>query len=214
MQKYLAEFLGTLTLVFFGCGSAVLAGAGVGDLGISISFGLTLLMLVYAIGPISGCHVNPAVTIAMLVNGKIGTKDTVGYIIFQCLGAVAGAALIGAIAGQFDSLGQNVVREGFTQNQGLLAEFVLTLLFVSIIFGATSRNAPAGFAGIAIGAALLVVHIVGIPETFTSVNPARSFGPALLAGGEALNQLWIFVVAPVAGGIVAAIIARVIGTDK
>jgi aquaporin Z len=224
MKKLLAELLGTAALVLIGCGSAVISGraiiggtaAGIGVLGIALAFGLVLLAMVYAIGSISGCHVNPAVSIAMLVAGKMEGKDAAGYIVAQCLGAVIGAGLLLAVASGLptyslaaNGLGQNGYGAASPAGYGLaacaIAEIVLTFLFLFVILGATSRDAPKGFAGIAIGVALTMVHIVGIPITGTSVNPARSLGPALFVGGTALAQLWLFIVAPVIGGVLAAL---------
>lgn len=211
-QKASAEFIGTAALVFFGCGSAVIAGSSVGFLGISLAFGLTLMMLVYAIGPISGCHVNPAVTIAMLVSKRISSKDAIAYIGAQLAGGVLGAVLIMLITGSADNLGQNgydaASPGSFEVIPAFIAEAILTAFFLIVILGATSSNANAGFAGLAIGCALTVIHIVGIPITGTSVNPARSFGPALIAGGDALSQLWLFLIAPVVGAITGAFIHR------
>jgi aquaporin Z len=217
MKSYLAELIGTLALVFIGCGSAVIAGSHIGFTGIAFAFGLVVLALVYAIGPISGCHVNPAITISMLVAGKINIKDSIGYIIAQCIGAIIGAALILAIAtGQADyalstsGLGQNGYGihspDQFSMGACFIAEIALTALFLFVIFGSTHQNAPKGFAGISVGLTLAFIHLVGIPITGTSVNPARSLGPALLVGGDALSQLWLFILAPVLGGIIAAFI--------
>jgi len=218
-RKYVAELIGTMALVFFGCGAAVLAGKYIGFLGIAFSFGMVLLVLVYSIGPISGCHVNPAVTIAMLAARKISARDATVYIIVQCIGAVIGAELLFWIALgmplykiDFNGLGQNgfdLSSPGlFTMQAGLVAEVVLTFFFLLAIFGATSKEAPKGFAGVAIGMSLFIVHLVGIPVTGTSVNPARSLGPALVLGANgswtALNQLWLFWLAPIIGGIFAA----------
>lgn len=219
MKKYLAELLGTFVLVFFGCGSAVVAGGNVGYLGIAIAFGLSVLVMVYAIGPISGCHINPAITIAMLVNGKIPSKDALIYIAVQCIGAVIASVLLLAImTGQpgyslaVNGLGQNGFGDAspakFSLMSGLMAEVILTFVFLIVIFGATSKAAPAGFAGGAIGLSLTLIHIVGIPITGTSVNPARSLGPAIVAGGTALAQLWLFIVAPIIGAVIAAIVWR------
>jgi len=216
-KKYLAEFLGTFVLVFFGTASAVVAGKSIGFLGIALAFGLSVLVMVYAIGPVSGCHINPAITIAMLVNGKIASKDAVFYIVVQCVGAIVASMMLLAVMSGLpgyslaaDGLGQNgygiASPGGFPLMSGLIAEIVLTFTFLMVIFGATSRNAPAGFAGIAIGLCLTLVHLVGIPITGTSVNPARSIGPALIVGGTALSQLWLFIVAPVIGAIIAALI--------
>ena len=217
MKKYLAELIGTLALVLIGCGSAVIAGDKIGFAGISFAFGLTVLVMCYAIGSISGCHINPAITIAMLVAGKIKGKDAIGYIIAQCIGAIIGAGILWAIAGGLD--GYSIAANGLGQNgygahspagyslvACLIAEIVLTALFLFVIFGATHENAPKGFAGVAIGFTLVLIHLVGIPITGTSVNPARSLGPAVFAGGDALAQLWLFIVAPIVGGIIAALI--------
>jgi aquaporin Z len=219
MKKYFAELIGTLFLVFIGCGSAVIAGQQVGFLGIAFAFGLTVLVMVYAIGSISGCHINPAITIAMLVGGKISGRDAIGYIIAQCIGAVLGAAILLAIAtGKADyslaigGLGQNgyglLSPHQYSLGACFIAEVVLTFLFLTVIFGSIHANAPKGFAGLAIGLALVLIHIVGIPITGTSVNPARSLGPALLVGGPALAQLWLFIVAPILGGVIAALLWR------
>jgi aquaporin Z len=216
-KKYAAEFIGTATLVFMGCGSVVIAGEKVGFLGIALAFGLSVLVMVYAIGPISGCHINPAITVAMLTAGKIKAKDAIAYIVAQCLGAILGAAALLQIAQR--RFGYSLAANGLGQNgygvhspMGysfvgcLTAEIILTALFLFVIFGATSKNAPQGFAGLAIGLSLTLIHIVGIPITGTSVNPARSLGPALMAGGDALAQVWLFLVAPVIGAIVAAVV--------
>lgn len=215
MKKYIAEFIGTFTLVFIGCSSAVIAGSSVGFLGISFAFGLTLLAMVYTIGDISGCHVNPAVTIAMFIGGKIKSKDALGYIIAQCIGAVVAAGILLMIAQGYsgyslaaNGLGQNgydaLSPAGYTLVACFIAEVVLTGLFIFVIFGSTSHYVPKGFAGIPIGLTLVFIHIVGIPITGTSVNPARSLGPALFVGGEALTQVWLFWFAPILGGILAA----------
>jgi len=217
MNKYLAELIGTFVLVFMGCGSAVIAGSHVGFLGIALAFGLSVLVMVYAIGPISGCHINPAITIAMLVNGKINSKDAGMYIVAQCIGAVIAAVLLltimngnPAYAMVTDGLGQNgydaASPGGFSMVSGFIAEVILTFVFLIVIFGATSKAAPAGFAGIAIGLSLALIHIVGIPITGVSVNPARSIGPALLVGGTALSQLWLFIIAPIIGAVLAAVV--------
>jgi aquaporin Z len=217
LRKYIAELFGTLVLVFIGCGSAVIAGKYIGFLGISLAFGLAVLIMVYAIGHISGCHINPAITIAMLAAEKIKMKDAVFYIIFQCIGAVLAAGLLLAIAsGQSDyslaenGLGQNGYGAqspaGYVIGAAFVAEVVLTALFLMVIFGSTRKGAPEGFAGIPIGLSLVLIHLIGIPITGTSVNPARSLGPALFVGGEALSQLWLFWVAPIIGGLIAAVI--------
>ena len=216
MKKYIAELLGTGILVFVGVGSAVIAGDKIGFLGIALAFGLVLLTMVYAIGSISGCHVNPAVSLAMLAAGKMNLKDAIGYIIAQCIGAVIAAGLLLVIAsGQAgyslaaSGLGQNGYEIASPGGYSLLAcavgEILLSALFIFVIFGSLSKDAPKGFAGLAIGFALGMVHIVGIPITGTSVNPARSLGPAVFVGGTALAQLWLFIIAPIIGGILAAI---------
>jgi aquaporin Z len=217
MKKYLAELIGTFALVLIGCGSAVIAGSHIGFLGISFAFGLIVLAMVYTIGPVSGCHINPAITVSMLVAGKIDVKDTIGYIIAQCIGAIIAAIILLVIAsGQMDytlagsGLGQNGYGMHSPNQYSLLAcfvaEVVLTALFLFVIFGSTHERAPKGFAGISIGLTLTLIHIVAIPITGTSVNPARSLGPAVVVGGEALSQLWMFIVAPILGGILAALV--------
>jgi len=217
IRKYVAELIGTFALVLIGCGSAVIAGKYVGFLGIAFAFGLTLLAMVYAIGKISGCHVSPAVSIAMLVAGKMRGRDTIFYIIAQCIGAIVAAAILMVIAsGQpgytvaAGGLGQNGYGAqspaGYSMLACLVAEIVLTALFLFVIFGSTSRKAPEGFAGLSIGMSLVLIHIVGIPITGTSVNPARSLGPAVFVGSTAISQLWLFWVAPIVGAIIAAVI--------
>ncbi len=217
MKKYLAELIGTFALVLVGCASAVVAGPHIGFLGIALAFGVTVLVMVYAIGPISGCHINPAITIAMLTAKKINANEAIGYIIAQCIGAIIAAAILLAIAGgkagyelAINGLGQNGYGahspNQYSLASGLIFEIVGTFLFLFVIFGATHKKAPAGFAGIAIGLTLVIIHLIGIPITGTSVNPARSLGPALLVGGDALAQLWLFIVAPIVGGILAALV--------
>ncbi len=220
VKKYVAEFIGTFILVLVGCGTAVLAGLSVaGVVGIAFAFGLTLLALVYTIGSISGCHVNPAVSISMLALGKISAKDAVFYIVAQCIGAIVGSAVLYVIASgntQYSlatiGLGQNGYDAAsparFSMMSAFVAELLLTFMFVLVIHGATSEKAPKGFAGIPIGFSLVFVHLLGIPVTGTSVNPARSLGPAVIVGafadGSALSQLWLFWVAPIIGALLAA----------
>lgn len=217
MKKYSAELIGTMALVLIGCGSAVIAGNFIGFIGISFAFGLTVLAMVYAIGNISGGHINPAVTVAMLVAGKIKGKDAILYIIAQCIGAIIGAAILWVIAsGKADfslattGLGQNGYGlhspDGYSVASAFIAEVVLTALFLFVIFGSTHEKAPKGFAGLFIGFTLVAIHLVGIPITGTSVNPARSLGPAVFVGGDALAQLFLFIVAPIIGGIIAALV--------
>ncbi len=223
-KKYVAELVGTFVLVFMGCGSAVLANSlvgsgGIGLVGISFAFGLSVMAMAYAIGHISGCHINPAVTVSMLVAGKIKALEAGAYIAVQCIGAVLGAAVLYVIAlGNpgysiaVNGLGQNgfgiASPAGFSMEAGFIAEVVLTFIFLLVILGSTSEKAPKGFAGAAIGLSLVLIHLVGIPITGTSVNPARSLGPALLVGGVALSQLWLFIVAPIIGGVLAALLWR------
>ena len=219
MKKMTAEFIGTLTLVLFGCGSAVLAGAEVGQLGIAFAFGLAIVAMAYGIGPISGCHVNPAVSFGAFLSGRMSMNDMLQYWAAQFAGALAGAALLLLIASggagydlAADGLGQNGWGEGYLGEYSLMAalvfEIVMTALFVIVILGATEDGAPAAFAGLAIGLTLVVIHIVGIQVTGVSVNPARSFGPAVLAGGAALSQLWLFIVAPLVGAGIAGFLYK------
>ncbi|MCL5876674.1 MAG: aquaporin Z [Candidatus Bathyarchaeota archaeon] len=217
IKRYLAELIGTMVLVLMGCGSAVIAGYNVGYLGISFAFGIAVIAMAYTIGGISGCHINPAITISMLVARKIGARDAGLYVVFQCLGAVIGAGILYSIATGLPSyslassgLGQNgydaASPAGYALFAALIAEIVLTFIFVLVVHGSTSERAPKGFAGLAIGLSLVLIHIVGIPITGTSVNPARSLGPAVFVGGVALEQLWLFWVAPIIGGILAALV--------
>jgi aquaporin Z len=222
-RKFGAEFLGTAWLVLGGCGSAVLAAGfpelGIGFVGVSLAFGLTVLTMAFAIGHISGCHLNPAVTLGLWSAGKVPTSDVVPYIAAQVIGGIAGAAVIAAIAtGKAD---YNLVQSGFAANgfgehspggyslqAALICEIVLTFFFLMIILGATDARAPAGFAPIAIGLGLTLIHLISIPVTNTSVNPARSTSQALFVGGWALQQLWVFWVAPIAGGVLAGVVHR------
>jgi aquaporin Z len=223
-----AEFLGTFWLVLGGCGAAVLAGKfpeyGIGLTGVSIAFGLTVLTMAYAIGHISGCHLNPAVTIGLTVAGRFKWNEVPQYVIAQVLGAVAAAAVLFYIytgSAAFDpasGLASNGYAEhslgNFTLASGLVTEVVMTCFFLLIILGATDKRAPAGFAPIAIGLGLTLIHLISIPVTNTSVNPARSTGPALIVGGWALQQLWLFWVAPIAGAIIAGLVYRWLGSDE
>ncbi len=216
-KKYAAELFGTFVLVLTGCGSAVIAGSQIGYYGISFAFGLALLAMVYAIGSISGCHINPAVSLSMLVRRKITAKDTVFYIVFQCIGAIVAAGVLYFIAAgnpsyslAINGLGQNgydlASPSGYSMVSVFAAEVILTFVFLIVIHGSTSEKVPKGFAGISIGLSLVLIHLVGIPISGTSVNPARSLGPALIVGGTALNQLWLFWVAPIIGGLLAAVV--------
>lgn len=224
-KKYIAELIGTMVLVLMGCGSAVIAGNYLGGtVGIAFAFGISVLVMVYTIGPISGCHINPAISIAMLVAGKLSVKDTAFYVVFQCIGAIIGAGILYSIAVgtrtfnlAVNGLGQNGYGTasigGYSLASALIAEIVLTFIFLLVIFGSTSEAAPKGFAGIAIGFTLVLIHLVAIPIDGTSVNPARSLGPALFAGltsgSVALSQLWLFIIAPIIGGVLAAIVWKI-----
>jgi aquaporin Z len=223
-----AEFLGTFWLVLGGCGSAVLAAAfpdvGIGLTGVSLAFGLTVLTMAYAIGHISGCHLNPAVTAGLVVAGRFKASELVPYVIAQVLGAIAAAFLLRYIASGapgFD-IGGGLASNGFgehspghyTLQSALVMEVVMTFFFLMIILGATDKRAPAGFAPIAIGLGLTLIHLISIPVTNTSVNPARSTGPALVVGDWALAQLWVFWAAPVVGAVLAGLAYRWLGSDK
>ncbi|WP_345881070.1 aquaporin Z [Shewanella algae] len=221
-QKMLAEFLGTLWLVLGGCGSAVLAAAfpelGIGFVGVALAFGLTVLTMAFAIGHISGCHLNPAVSFGLWVGGRFPAAELLPYIVSQVAGAIVGAAILYVIASGQDgfSLSAGFASNGFGEHSPggysltavLVCELVMTLFFLLIILGATDKRAPAGFAPIAIGLGLTLIHLISIPVSNTSVNPARSTGPALFVGDWALSQLWLFWVAPIAGAIIAGLIYR------
>jgi aquaporin Z len=220
MNKALAEFIGTFTLVLLGCGAAVVAGKDVGVLGIAIAFGLALIAMAYGIGPVSGCHINPAVSLGAFLAGRMTIVDLVLYVIAQCLGAIAGAGVLylivsGKISG-FDigksGLGQNGFGPGYLGEYGLISAFVFeavaTFLFLVVILGSTGKGAPSAMAGLAIGLTLVVIHIVGIQITGVSVNPARSLGPALFVGSGALAQLWLFIAAPCLGAVIAGLLFR------
>ncbi len=230
MQKKLAaEFLGTLWLVLGGCGTAILAGASVGWVGVSIAFGLTVVSMAYAIGHISGCHLNPAVTIGLAAAGRHPKNEVLGYVIAQVLGGIVGAGIIFLIAsniqmppgapawevGGFASNGYgDHSPNGYGMVAALICEVAMTFFFLLVIIGATSKAASPGMAGLAIGLCLTLIHLVSIPVTNTSVNPARSTGPALIAGADALGQLWLFWVAPIVGAVLAAIVHKtVLGGD-
>jgi aquaporin Z len=215
MKKYLAELVGTFILVLFGCGTAVVAGDKVGILGIAFAFGFGLIAAAYGIGPISGCHINPAVSLGVWTAGRMTGKDLIGYWVGQFVGGILAAGVIAAIisgvGGGYDiaasGLGQDGwgagYQGGYSITSAIIFEFVATLIFVIVVLGSTQKAAPSGFAGLAIGITLVVIHIFGIHITGVSVNPARSFGPALLVGGQALAQVWLFLVVPSLAGIVA-----------
>ena len=225
MNKLAAEFIGTFWLVLGGCGSAVLAAAfpevGIGLLGVSLAFGLTVLTMAFAIGHISGCHLNPAVSVGLWVGGRFPAKDLIPYIVAQVLGAiVAGGVLYLIASGKagFDvtsGFASNGYGEhspgGYSLTSALVIEVVMTLMFLFVILGATDKRAPAGFAPIAIGLALTLIHLISIPVTNTSVNPARSTGVALYVGGWATAQLWLFWVAPIAGAALGGLVYRFVG---
>ncbi|THD66481.1 aquaporin Z [Robertkochia marina] len=221
MRKYIAEFIGTFWLVFGGCGSAILAAGipelGIGFAGVSLAFGLTVLTMVYAIGPISGCHLNPAVSIGLWMGGRFKAKELLPYIIAQVAGGIFAATLLYVIAsgkagfetGTFAANGYGELSpDGYGMMSALVIEIVLTFMFLMVILGATHKKAPQGFAGIAIGLALTLIHLISIPVTNTSVNPARSTSQALFAEGVALEQLWLFWVAPIVGALIAGLVFK------
>ncbi len=220
MKKYFAELVGTFILVLFGCGTAVVAGDKVGILGIAFAFGLALIGAAYGIGAISGCHINPAVSLGVFVAGRMTVKDMIGYWIGQFIGAILAAHILYTIAAGVgggynlaaNGLGQNGWGPGYQGGYGLhsaiLFELIATMIFVIVILGSTHGKAPTGFAGLAIGLTLVVIHIFGIHITGVSVNPARSLGPALVVGGQALSQLWLFLLIPCVGGAIAGLLFR------
>lgn len=228
MKKLIAEFIGTAWLVLGGCGSAVLAAAypdlGIGFVGVSIAFGLTVVTMAYAIGHISGCHLNPAVSVGLWMGGRFDSKDLAGYIVAQVLGAVAGAGILYLIAsgkegfdlaGGFASNGFGAHSpDGYGMGAAFIIEFVLTFFFLFIILGTTHSKASPGFAGLAIGLGLVLIHLISIPVTNTSVNPARSTSQALFAGGEYLTQLWLFWVAPILGAAVAGVVYKYLSPNE
>ena len=227
-QRMSAEFLGTFWLVFGGCGSAVLAAAfpqvGIGLLGVSFAFGLSVLTMAYAVGHVSGGHFNPAVTVGVFAAGRFPAKDILPYILVQVVGAIAGAGILYVIASGkagfdvsagFASNGYGAHPPGgYTLFAALLCEVVMTFFFLIVILGATDERAPKGFAPIAIGLALTLIHLVSIPVTNTSVNPARSIGPAIFVGGWAVSQLWLFLVAPIAGAFLAGVAHRLLLAER
>ena len=228
MNKYGAEFFGTFWLVLGGCGSAVLAAAfpneGIGLLGVSLAFGLTVETMAYAIGHISGCHLNPAVSIGLWAGGRFPASQVIPYIIAQVLGAIAAGAVLFFIAGGkagFDvtaGFATNGFGEhspgGYSMMAALVTEVVMTMMFLIVILGATDKRAPQGFAPLAIGLALTLIHLISIPVTNTSVNPARSTGVAVFQGGWAISELWLFWAAPIAGAILGAIVYRIISQEN
>jgi len=236
MKKYLAEVIGTFTLVFFGCGTAVVCGGFTGGtesgylgvVAIALAFGLAIVASAYAIGPVSGCHVNPAVSLSMLLSKRLSAADFVGYVIAQVIGALAGSALLkfvilsSAALSPEDGIVLGLGQNGFAAASGLgldltgalVVEVVLTFVFILTILSVTSSDKTSHMAGIVIGLTLAFVHIIGIPLTGTSVNPARSLAPALLLGGTALSQVWVFIVAPFIGAFLAAVVYKVLMSSK
>lgn len=222
MNRYVAEFVGTFVLVFGGCGSAVLAGEKIGFLGVSLAFGLSLLAMVYTIGPISGCHINPAVTVGLLLSKKMDVRHAAGYLVAQVGGAILAAGVLLLIAKGlptgYDPAVAGLAANGYGEHSpahyslgaAWIVEIVLTAFLVLTVLGATDISAPVGFAGLPIGLVLVLIHLVGIPVTNTSVNPARSIGPAVFVGGWALSQLWLFVIAPLLGAVLAVGVYHVI----
>lgn len=212
IRKYLAELTGTMVLVLLGCGSAVFAGTvqpfdPVGTLGVAMAFGLSVIAMAYTIGKISGCHINPAITLAMWFSERISSKDAVMYVLFQIAGAILGSAILYLLARNSGSVTTLTGANGYTSLiPAFMAETVFTFIFVLVVLGVTSKGAFENMAGLAIGLTLILIHIVCIPITGTSVNPARSIGPALFEGGEALRQLWLFIVAPFLGAAIAVLV--------
>ena len=224
MKKYIAEMIGTFVLVLMGCGSAVFAGgiagtvgAGVGTIGVAMAFGLSVVAMAYSIGKVSGCHINPAITLGVWLSNRMSSKDAVMYMLFQVIGAILGSAVLYTLVSTGSHLGPTETGSNSFQDgammQAFIAEAVFTFIFVLVVLGVTSKGAENKFAGLAIGLTLVLVHIVCIPITGTSVNPARSIGPALFDGGVALSQLWLFIVAPFLGAAVSAFVWKAIDTD-
>ena len=233
LSKFIAELIGTFGLVLFGCGAAAIAGAdtlaqtsGLGLLGIALAFGLSVVVFAYAIGGVSGCHINPAVTLGVLVSGRMSGKDAIVYITAQVLGGILGAFVLktilsGQLAGFHASewaFGSNGWGAGYQNEYGMMAAFItetiLTALFLFVILGTTSKLGNGTMAGLAIGFTLVLIHMVAIPITGTSVNPARSLGPAIFAGGNAISQVWLFMVAPLVGAVIGAILWRLIYSES
>ena len=220
MKRYISELIGTMVLVLFGCGSAAIAGSVLGNLGIAMAFGLSIVAMAYVIGDISGCHINPAVSIGMWIDGRLEAKDLIIYIVFQCIGAIIGIALLAVIINSAPSLG-GYLTTGLGQNGfdtassvglnvvgAIVVEIILTFVFVFTVLGVTKKVENGAVAGIVIGLTLAFVHIMGIPLTGTSVNPARSLAPALFMGGQALQQVWVFILAPIVGAVIAGLLYK------
>lgn len=221
MKRYVCELIGTLVLVLFGCGSAAIAGSVLGTLGIALAFGLSIVAMAYVIGDTSGCHINPAVSLGCLIDGRMTVKDFIFYVIFQCIGAIIGIAILFFMISQANlggvaatGLGANgfgaASSIGISMIGALVTEIVLTAVFVFTVLGVTTSDKTAKIAGIVIGLTLAFVHIMGIPITGTSVNPARSLAPALFLGGEPLSQVWVFIVGPLVGAVIAALLYKFI----
>ena len=226
MKRYISELIGTMVLVLFGCGSAAIAGTVLGNLGIAMAFGLSIVAMAYVIGDISGCHINPAVSIGMWIDGRMELKDLIMYIIFQCIGAIIGTAILAMLINSAPSLG-GYMATGLGQNGfgaassvginlygALITEIILTFVFVFTVLGVTRSEKTGIIAGIVIGLTLAFVHIMGIPLTGTSVNPARSLAPALFMGGVALQQVWVFIVAPIIGAVIAGLAHKGLYTEE
>ena len=225
MKRYISELIGTMVLVLFGCGSAAIAGQYLGNLGIAMAFGLSIVAMAYVIGDISGCHINPAVSIGMWIDGRMEAKDLILYIVFQCIGAIIGIALLVAIINSSPYLG-GYLATGLGQNGfgsassvgidvvgAIIVEIILTFVFVFTVLGVTKKTENAAVAGIVIGLTLAFVHIMGIPLTGTSVNPARSLAPALFMGGQALQQVWVFILAPIVGAVIAGLLYKGLASE-
>ena len=217
MKKYFAEFIGTFVLVFFACGTAAVTGCtadgNAAYLITALAFGLVIVAMAYSIGNVSGCHINPAVSIAMVFSGKMSISDFIGYVAAQFLGGIAGAGVLAALTGKQYGLGTNGLYDGSVW-KSIIIEIILTCVFVMAILGVTSKKEYSKVAGLVIGLSLTLVHLLGIFFTGTSVNPARSFGPALFMGGDALKCVWVFIVAPLIGGIVAAFLYGFLDSEK
>ena len=219
MKKYILECIGTIVLVLFGCGTAVITGDVVAT---SLAFGLAIVAMAHAIGPVSGCHINPAVSLAMLITGKLSKKDFVCYVLSQIIGGIIGAGILYAILKSSNLGVANLGTNGYAANSGvgltllsaILVEVILTFVFIYTILGVTNDKSKGNVAGLVIGLTLAFVHLIGIKLTGTSVNPARSLGPALFAGGEALKQVWVFVVAPLLGSVLASVAYMTLNVEK
>nr|WP_294998161.1 MIP family channel protein [uncultured Methanobrevibacter sp.] len=226
MKRYISELIGTMVLVLFGCGSAAIAGSVLGNLGIALAFGLSIVAMAYVIGDISGCHINPAVSIGMWIDGRLETKDLIMYIVFQCIGAIIGIAILAVIINSAPVLG-GYAATGLGQNGfgsassvelnvvgAIIVEIILTFVFVFTVLGVTKKAENSAVAGIVIGLTLAFVHIMGIPLTGTSVNPARSLAPALFLGGQALQQVWVFILAPIIGAVIAGLLYKGLASQE